>query len=1193
MKSILFFLFLILSFCIAYTQNIKVIEITSLPGWEETAEPNKCIIKGQVKGIDTAKYYIYVYVYTDQWFEKSEFLGFETDSTWIYKISGENQTIYCVASFLVPKSDSMPHIKGDSILPDSIFKKYQYDVKTIKPGTRKIVFSGLNWIVKKYTNHKHGPGENYFSDSENNVWVDSSGDLHMKITKKDNRWYCAEINADTSFGYGTYIFYIKSKMKEIDSNVVVGLFTYDLCPCEYNYKYYNKNYPSSFDINRNREIDIEFSKSAMILGNNAQYVIQPWQISENIERFNLSEDSSCTSHLFSWDKDLIYFKSFYRFSIDKYSGTHLHFPFYYVGIHNPKPGSECPMINLWLFDGKPPVKDMEVEIIISKFEFIPLDSINFSKSISISTAPKKYLKYLIYGDSLCHTRNGKVDTDDEAKVAARVCKKDDNREFYRDFLIYLDNNGFYMPSLDCNRINDYRENPQCEAIKQVEKNICDASLLVSTIEYKKVICKLSEIYNDIEPKNIYVLFYYYGSSNRNEAINFLKDKGYYKRFENDRAKLLCFEIFGKTFNDDLNKDIMNLIDITRFEDYGWLLEIEKNDELILNDLKKIINNDIVKLASIVFEKLDIVDLVKLIEFIGKPDHDGLNTGSYEKGTYLTWAGGTAGNKLTELILDRLDVKRIFSRSLKRNNNFKKSQVPYIIKGIYFIKPESISDSIINILFDNLDNDIEIKVPDYYRQRRVKDMSDDILEGLNTNRLIPFINKIIENPPVKNKEKIICLIIKDPESYTSQSIINFLIDNINDNCSETALTYLGKRVIRLVEDAVLKPEKRSSAIRIISNILDSNIKVELLPSTKRIIMENIYDINARKILIKNAKVYIDSLYRVIKDNDKNTKYYAYLCINEISKSEPHLISDNIIREIENDFFINPNEYMYNRGYDCELLNINTLSNLGKRGFGKIINVLDTTDFQVIESIIKCINPINTTTIISKSRVLHFIKNSAQNPNVKDSSLFILRLISEKTTNNKIFNPVINKILTDNIANENAQQALINIGMNSSTEPLYWIIKNGDKESKLNAYFCINSITYGNSFYITNKIIKEIEKELYIRIEDRWGDLSYLNLITLAHLGKKGIYGIKKSIDTNDYQINLTVIQQLNPELADAEIIKFIIAKIGVYNLDGVDFAGIKLIEIGKRVLKYINEDLKSADEEKSLELKKVKDKILSN
>src|SRR5437879_1596093 len=79
-----------------------------------------------------------------------------------------------------------------------------------------ISFSGFEWKVKSSLK-RVGPGPNYFS--KENVWIDAQGRLHLKISSsKDDegnlRWYCAEVVSQSSFGYGTYRWYLDTAIKQ-------------------------------------------------------------------------------------------------------------------------------------------------------------------------------------------------------------------------------------------------------------------------------------------------------------------------------------------------------------------------------------------------------------------------------------------------------------------------------------------------------------------------------------------------------------------------------------------------------------------------------------------------------------------------------------------------------------------------------------------------------------------------------------------------------------------------------------------------------------------------------------------------------------------------------------------------------------------------------------------------------------------
>ena len=70
--------------------------------------------------------------------------------------------------------------------------------------TRFSDFSGYRWSTK-VQDRPAGPGPNYFSDREEDLWVDEEG-LHLTISQRDGKWYCTEVILQESFGYGTYIF---------------------------------------------------------------------------------------------------------------------------------------------------------------------------------------------------------------------------------------------------------------------------------------------------------------------------------------------------------------------------------------------------------------------------------------------------------------------------------------------------------------------------------------------------------------------------------------------------------------------------------------------------------------------------------------------------------------------------------------------------------------------------------------------------------------------------------------------------------------------------------------------------------------------------------------------------------------------------------------------------------------------------
>lgn len=218
---------------------------------------------------------------------------------------------------------------------------------------RTITFSGYDWSVKTSAG-RVGPGPNYFSDSASNVWVDSSGRLHLKITKSGGKWISAEVINKQSLGNGTYRFYLASPVDNLDPNVVLGLFTWnDLA--DYNH----------------REIDIEFSRWGNAKDTtNAQYVIQPYDVPGNLVRFTEPTSTPNSVHSFLWGPTSVYHRSVKGTDASTTNPADL-IAEHTFSAYIPVPGGENARLNLWLFQGKAPINRTGAEVIISRFEFIP------------------------------------------------------------------------------------------------------------------------------------------------------------------------------------------------------------------------------------------------------------------------------------------------------------------------------------------------------------------------------------------------------------------------------------------------------------------------------------------------------------------------------------------------------------------------------------------------------------------------------------------------------------------------------------------------------------------------------------------------------------------------------------------------------------------------------------------------------
>ncbi|MCW4018488.1 MAG: glycoside hydrolase family 16 protein [Candidatus Bathyarchaeota archaeon] len=212
-----------------------------------------------------------------------------------------------------------------------------------------IYFSGYTWWVEN-TETPRKPGPNYWSNSPENVWVDENGWLHLQITNRNGKWYCAELTTTQTLGYGTYAFQVASRTDNFDKNVVLGLFAYK---------------------DDTHEIDIEFSKWGIADYKNGWFTVQPrpYVEGENQKAFDFQLSGDYTSHYFTWNSRSIYFES-----------AHGHYPVgtapqaniiqSFTSYKSVSAQEVKGHINLWLYNGNPPSDGNPVEVIIKSFQFI-------------------------------------------------------------------------------------------------------------------------------------------------------------------------------------------------------------------------------------------------------------------------------------------------------------------------------------------------------------------------------------------------------------------------------------------------------------------------------------------------------------------------------------------------------------------------------------------------------------------------------------------------------------------------------------------------------------------------------------------------------------------------------------------------------------------------------------------------------
>ena len=217
-----------------------------------------------------------------------------------------------------------------------------------------LTFSGYKWVTKESNERHTGPGRNYFAGGRENIWVDEQDRMHIRMTHRNGRWYCAEARLVESLGYGQYIFQLEPNPARLDKDLVVGFFTYD----------------HEDTLHHHREIDIEFSTWGNNNNKNSQYVLQPFEVEENVYRYQ-TDLAQPTQHIISWRKGRIGFSSAYLTTRNDSVQAETYAEWSYKPKSKLKKNTEKFSMNIWLFKADFPSDFNDYEFVVSKFEFIP------------------------------------------------------------------------------------------------------------------------------------------------------------------------------------------------------------------------------------------------------------------------------------------------------------------------------------------------------------------------------------------------------------------------------------------------------------------------------------------------------------------------------------------------------------------------------------------------------------------------------------------------------------------------------------------------------------------------------------------------------------------------------------------------------------------------------------------------------
>lgn len=292
---------------------------------------------------------IILYAYSDgvwwlQPFKNRPFTKIQADSTW--KNSTHLGTDY--AALLVEPGY---HLESKLLtLPkegNGVVAVVSVKGSTSSPIVTKVIhFSGYDWVVRTAGSDRGGEPNSYDAD---NAWLDQKGHLHLRMAMRDGQWYCAEVRLTRSLGYGSYRFVVQDGA-QLGPSAVLAMFTWD---------------EGRADETR-AELDIELSQWGRLNNKNAQYVVQPYYVPENVYRF--LAPSGVLTHMFRWEAGTASFKTVRGSEVSAGSKSVSEHVFT-SGI--PTPAAESVHIELYDFHHSKTSSQRPVEVVIEKFEYLP------------------------------------------------------------------------------------------------------------------------------------------------------------------------------------------------------------------------------------------------------------------------------------------------------------------------------------------------------------------------------------------------------------------------------------------------------------------------------------------------------------------------------------------------------------------------------------------------------------------------------------------------------------------------------------------------------------------------------------------------------------------------------------------------------------------------------------------------------
>jgi hypothetical protein len=348
-RSIVAFVFVgvLLVGCRARSVPKPTVQITQVPAADPGGPVQMDFIEGRASGAKPGQQ-IVLYARSNIWWiqplANQPFTKIQPDSTWRNSthLGTEYAAILVEPGFHPATKLSTLPAEGNGVVAIATSAG-----KPVTPIVSKVIhFSGYDWRVRNAASERGGQPNAY---DPSNVWTDKNGYLHLRMEEHDGEWTCAEVSLTRSLGYGSYIFVVQD-IGHFGPSSALGLFTSDDFRTD--------------DILT--ELDIELSRWGIEDNKNAQYVVQPFYIPENISRF--MAPAGVLTHMLRWESGRASFKTV-RGSVMGLGAATISEHIFTSGV--PTPAKETTHMSLYSYRHSNSSSQQPVEVVIEKFEFLP------------------------------------------------------------------------------------------------------------------------------------------------------------------------------------------------------------------------------------------------------------------------------------------------------------------------------------------------------------------------------------------------------------------------------------------------------------------------------------------------------------------------------------------------------------------------------------------------------------------------------------------------------------------------------------------------------------------------------------------------------------------------------------------------------------------------------------------------------